>query len=238
MKKSKIYSFKKRGLTPALLAGACSLCLSGPIHATVIVDDTGQTVTVQCDPSKITLGGNASDGCAGYYDVKGNFNSTSEANLLNTVTDGNDWTFVYKIDDALNPGAIVNGIEIKLLSADIDQISGNYTIGWADVNGSLPLNLPVTLDIATAFKGSTEIGYFFFEAEILTNNPFQRSGTFELQITNKNGNLQKLSHESLFVRNLLGDGGGGEELPEPSTLLLSALGLIGIGFYGRRRRQS
>ena len=42
------------------------------------------------------------------------------------------------------------------------------------------------------------------------------------------------SHDVTWKTN----GGTGEELPEPSTLLLSALGLIGIGIYGRRRRQS
>lgn len=55
---------------------------------------------------------------------------------------------------------------------------------------------------------------------------------------NDNGQKPGLSHWTLYNYTSGGGGGGGTPVPEPSTIALTAVGLLGLGAVSRRRRQS
>jgi hypothetical protein len=221
----------------SFLFASCALAFTASgAHAAIVVDTTGYTITTQCLPTEVTLGGSDADYCAGYF--TNNTNPQGEEDLLNDVTDGDDWSFVYKIgtdregDIEIEGDGLFSGIKLTLIDVSLDANSGFWTIQWEDTNGSDPLNLPLYLDLAAGFKAGTDLGFFLFDDFLLTKDPFQSSGTFDLEVN------AALSHESLFVRlgtDPNGGGGGGGSVPEPGVLFLMGAGLLGLGLARRRK---
>jgi hypothetical protein len=194
--------------------------------------------------SEATLGGNNADICYGYYDTKeitdsdggpGNpfpGNPDDEEELLRIVSGMDEWEFVYKDDGAVEEGSLIDGIRITIQEIDaLGQSSGDWVIEWFDTNGASPANLPITLDLAVAFKAGNEIAYWVFEEEVLTFDSTMRSGTFNLQIT------PELSHASLFAKYPVGGPDPDPDpVPLPGTLALMGLGLLMLRGLRVRRR--
>ena len=207
---------------PLLAWGAAST------HAEIIITNKG-TPDPQCQTWDLSLGGEDADYCAGYYEKPNG--EAAETGLLNDVTDGTDWTFIFKTNSdgtEAGPGEFM-GIEFSIDTTFAP--SGNYTLYWSDVNGADDLNLPVMLDIAFSTKAATRISYYIFEQLLFTDDPYQSSGAFTLQIDHD------LSHQSLFVRNPTYPDNPNrpeEQVPVPGTLVLLGLG-FGILRWSRRR---
>lgn len=221
---------------PAFLsAAALSLgFLAQPSFATIVVNNTGANPL--CVATDVTLGSAAADYCAGYFGDLDKASPATELATLNAATDGPDWTFVYKVEDGKTEGSgLFGGILLTLVGVDLGAVSGNWTFAWEDTDDTTPSNLPLAVDIAAGFKAGSGaagagIAYFLFDDFVLTDDPYQSSGTFSLSVD------KALSHESLFVR--YGDDGGSPpfSIAEPGVLLLIGAGLVGFGVAARRKR--
>lgn len=222
-----------RFVKSSLAAAALGLGMFAlPAQATIVVNNTGANPV--CAPGDVTLGASAADYCAGYFGDLGNANPATETTRLNDVTDGGDWSFVYKVQDGNPEGSgLFGGIRLTLVDVDVGDVSGEWTIQWEDTNGTDSFNLPLTLDIAAGFKAGSGnsgagIAYFLFDDFLLTDDPYASSGTFSLTVG------KGLSHESLLVRYEEDGGTPPLNIPEPGMLFLLGAGLVGLGLARRK----
>ncbi len=139
----------------------------------------------------------------------GNLNgSASEMTDLHTYF-GNLWTYHGKSDDA--------GF-------------GPFTGNPSSTTGTLTFDAPVTGLFVIGLKASNSYSFYEFNGGTvgITSLRFSTSGTAQ----NDHGIAQDLSHAALYLDP------PESIVPEPSTYMLMAAGLAGVGLVSRRRRRN
>lgn len=123
-----------------------------------------------------------------------------------------DWAFAYK-DDFGDPDSD-GGLGLTFDVTD-NSPAGNWSIGGPNRGNYSHFLL--------AFKQSTELSTYYFTLEQMLAGDW--NGTF-----GGIDGFNSLSHASLYV-----SGFSETQIPEPTTLALLGLGLLGIGLMRRRR---
>jgi hypothetical protein len=155
-----------------------------------------------------------------------NGNPTQETARLNTAF-GTNFAYFDKTGEASATGL---GITFTV-TADLTK-TGSWGVTWVDTAGTP--NLPVDL-IVGLFGGSNGAGYLL-DNVVLTAGPTSGTGFFEIEFLNKNGtNTPALSHLTLIGGNFTSVPTPPTGVPEPMTLGLFGLGLLGMGVMSRRK---
>jgi len=135
------------------------------------------------------------------------FNEYGTAN--NTPAAGLSW----EIDE---PGFVFGDIYTNFTAGGLDNSNGVTAAAPDDVSMALGWNFLLA-------PGETATLSFFL-------SDVTRPGGFYLE------QFDPDSQTSIFFSSTMQINGGGNPVPEPSTMLLLGAGLAGLGFYSRRRR--
>jgi hypothetical protein len=177
----------------------------------------------------------ASNDCYGPVDLANQDPGTIEAFANTTgLWTPDPWTFIARDDSTTGnsgPGSY-GGYTFTIAAAN--GTNGNPTpAAWTLTVAGMPT--PFTMDFSVYLHAGNNGAYYFFDDRDVS---LSNSGTFSIAFTNNGGPFPGLSGLSILGRNIRNDVGctvNCNQIPEPGSMALVAMALLGLGWASRRR---
>jgi len=188
--------------------------------------------------SDLTFNGASSNDCYGVV------NANDSLAAINALTWGSSWSL---LDGTNLTGAIFDGLSF-VLTSDTTKPDGNWLLTVTDTNGTDPANLPTSMDLVFALKASNYYAAYLFTGVMVDGSD---GGTYHIAFNNDGGQIAGFSHMDLYgqlaasssstssssTSSSSTSGQSSGSIPEPGTVSLLGLGLLGQVWLLRQRRR-
>lgn len=204
------------------------------------------TANAALSNADVTFNGVASNGFFGPTADPSKQNPDLIENFANASNSGwnfgSSWDFLVRDNTGItnSVSAVYEGLTFTLSAAN-DQNGQPTPDIWKLMVTDNDLNtapsIPFTMDFLIHMHGGNNNAFYFFDDRTINAT---NAGTFQINFGNNGNQFPGLSNFDILVRDLRSienGGGGGSEIPEPTSLLLFGAGLLGFGL-NRRRKQA